>query len=326
MSPQFVFVHGIMGAESKLPYDELARALGKRLPEAGLHLADWRELGFTTKRPLLDIDRPFNPPLETVLRQVQPPLLSERACVWLDILERDVCKQHPLWFPTTAMFKAELAVLRWLLDYVADIEVYLRDDERRAAIQEYVRRIIARAAESGPTIVVAHSLGSVICHEVIHAMAPDSVCLLVTLGSPLQFMLYQLHGTGLVTFGLLQHPKLDWLNVHDIKDVLASPLVQDDFVPPRRVDFYVHWKLIEGEVGFIAFQDGRAVSFEEFWQEHCPGTGLRANVAINRYSSALLAHQSYWQVSARYRALVETLVAYATQLGSARSPETRGEL
>lgn len=313
MRPQVVFVHGIASVSSSLPYDDLAEALRRRCPGCEFHFTDWRELAFTGGRRFLDTDTPFSPPFEEVLRSVHTPLLSERACIWLDIFDRDVGPSHPLWSPATAAFKAELRLLRWVLDYAADIEVYLRDDDRRQSIQDYVRTVLNEASLGGPVIVVAHSLGTVICHEVIHQAPPDQTCLFLTLGSPLQFTLFELKDTGLVTFSLNQHPSLDWVNVYDIKDIVASPLVQDDFSAERRTDWYVRTRFGLVEVGLQNFEGTEVIEYTDLWQRRDDRTGLRVNVALNRYPSSLLAHQGYWHVSNRYRTVIELLATYVEQ-------------
>lgn len=314
MRPQIVFVHGIAGQRSPLPYRPLAEGLRQRYPQSScdLHFVDWRDLAFTGNRHL---DAEHVPSLEDLLRTRTPGLLSERMCIWLDVFDQGVGPEHPLWSPLTAAFKTELTLLKWMLDFAADVEVYLRDDGRREAIQNAVRTAIETAGTHGPVIVVAHSLGSVICHEVIHSLQEGVVRLFVTLGSPLQFMLYQLRGTGLVTYSLIQHPSLDWLNIYDIKDIVASPLVQDDFAEGRRQDWYARVKYGVAETGLTNADGTQVVSYEAVWQPRA-GQGLRVNVAINRYLSMLLAHQGYWHVSHRHRTVIELIGSYIdTRLG-----------
>lgn len=73
---------------------------------------------------------------------------------------------------------------RFLLRFLPEVEAYLAapDAPARIAAREAVAACIATAR---PRIVVAHSLGTVVTYEALHAHPELSVDLLVTLGSPL---------------------------------------------------------------------------------------------------------------------------------------------
>ncbi len=312
--PQVVCIHGITSRVSDLPYRPFATALRDEVDQVEFHFTDWRR--HSARR--LDVHRvlgeePFRPPFDELLQKYRPPTLSERAALWLARYERDVTAQHPCWNPATIAFKGELRLLGWLLDYVADVELYLRDEDAREAIQQDIELAIRAAAQQGPTIVVAHSLGTVIAYEVLHQRVPlDRVVLFVTLGSPLQLLLYEFHGFGLVGFELLLPEHIAWLNYHDIKDVVASELVTGDFQRHRRRDLYVRSLLGFREVGLGEFGGDLSIRFEQFWQHVT--RPVRANIALNRYPSALLAHNGYWHFSANYVAIVRMVAAFLREL------------
>ncbi len=310
---QVVCIHGITSRLSDLPYQPFADALRDEVDHAQFHFTDWRRHSTRRlERHRLLGDKPFDPPLEEIVRKYRPPTLSERAALWLARYERDVTAEHPCWNASTIAFKGELRLLGWLLDYVADVELYLRDEDAREAIQQEIELAIRAAAAQGPTIVVAHSLGTVIAYEVLHQRVPlDRVRLFVTLGSPLQLLLYEFHGLGLVSFELLLPEHIAWLNYHDIKDVVASELVTGDFGRFRR-DIYVRSLLGLREVGLSEFGRDATIRFDQFWD--VATAPVRVNIALNRYPSALLAHNAYWHFSANYVSIVRMVAEFIRRL------------
>ncbi|WRZ95481.1 alpha/beta hydrolase [Streptomyces sp. NBC_01007] len=97
----------------------------------------------------------------------------------------------------------------------------------RNALDVLIRSVVAQAIGTGPSIVVAHSLGSVVAYETLHAF-PASVPLLVTIGSPLAMR-------------AVVWPHLDpkpcrtppgvesWLNFWDRDDVIVPrPILESD--------------------------------------------------------------------------------------------------
>jgi hypothetical protein len=96
-----------------------------------------------------------------------------------------------------------------------------------------IRRRVHDMIGLGPTVVVAHSLGSIVALEALHERVAD-VPLLVTLGSPLAMR-------GVVLPRIQPQPLSvpegvgRWLNVWDRDDLVAArPLIEKDFLPNDR--------------------------------------------------------------------------------------------
>jgi hypothetical protein len=118
---------------------------------------------------------------------------------------------------------------------LGDVYAYLT----RPPVRRQVRDVVAAAiAEHRPTIVLAHSLGSVVAYEVLHALGTP-VDLLVTLGSPL--------GLGGSVFTGLDPAPIDgagarppgvgrWVNIADPGDLVAVPRRLGDRFPVDRHD------------------------------------------------------------------------------------------
>jgi hypothetical protein len=74
---------------------------------------------------------------------------------------------------------------RWVLPLVRQAYAYLR----KPGVAPAVDAIVSPELQSGPMVVVAHSLGTVVCFKLLRAMAqagrPADCQLFVTLGSPL---------------------------------------------------------------------------------------------------------------------------------------------
>lgn len=113
-----------------------------------------------------------------------------------------------------------------VLRYVSQVDAYLTRDHIRAAVDA----IVKPALNKGPTVVVAHSLGTIVSYALLRNMnnAPN-VPLYVTLGSPLGIQTVQsylkpppLGRPGNVNF---------WLNGVDERDYVAlvSRLDQEGF-------------------------------------------------------------------------------------------------
>lgn len=121
---------------------------------------------------------------------------------------------------------------RQLLGHLAQVARYLRRGEADSAGSTLDARIRAKvhASLDGPTVVVAHSLGSVVAFESLHER-PTPVSLLVTLGSPLAM-------STLVWQRLVPHPPRTpesvgrWLNFWDRDDiVVARPRLEKRIQP-----------------------------------------------------------------------------------------------
>jgi hypothetical protein len=104
-----------------------------------------------------------------------------------------------------------------------DVFVYVNDGPVRKAIN----KIVADQLTGEPTVVVAHSLGTVVGYEVLRNHAGNSVPRLVTVGSPLGIRAIR---DRLATPLVMPAGVVDWYNAFDDRDVVALyPLDADNF-------------------------------------------------------------------------------------------------
>lgn len=109
-----------------------------------------------------------------------------------------------------------------------DVFVYVNDATTRRAIN----KIVAAQLTDEPTVVVAHSLGSVVAFEVLREHDGNSVPRLITVGSPLGIRAIR---DKLATPLAMPTGVKDWYNAFDERDVVALyPLTADNFAikPP----------------------------------------------------------------------------------------------
>jgi len=101
---------------------------------------------------------------------------------------------------------------------------YARDGRSR---RHSVRRRVAEALTScRPQIVIAHSLGSVVAYEVLHAYPHIQIDLLITLGSPLALpgaIFERLDPAPLAGLGSKPASVKRWVNLADTGDFIAVP-------------------------------------------------------------------------------------------------------
>ncbi|MGW2045075.1 hypothetical protein ACWCPF_07810 [Streptomyces sp. NPDC001858] len=107
-----------------------------------------------------------------------------------------------------------------ILGFVKQVARYLRDPD----FKKKVHAEFSAAMETGPRLVIAHSLGSVVAYDWLRANSPTSATTLITLGSPL----------GLRPVLRELHPYLDscqapwpvgidtWVNVAAKEDAVAT--------------------------------------------------------------------------------------------------------
>ncbi len=88
---------------------------------------------------------------------------------------------------------------------------------RRAYAAREINQLIDAALTPEPTVVVSHSLGTVVAYHVLRAAQGRDVRGLVTLGSPLGLRALA------DTLGVLEHPvpKAGWFNAYDPRDIVA---------------------------------------------------------------------------------------------------------
>ncbi|GGR91935.1 hypothetical protein GCM10010269_33880 [Streptomyces humidus] len=107
-----------------------------------------------------------------------------------------------------------------ILGFVKQVARYLRDPEFKKKVQAE----FSAAMESGPRVVVAHSLGSVVAYDWLRSHGPTSAKTLVTLGSPLGLrpVLRELH-PYLDACPAPWPPGIDtWVNVAAKEDAVAT--------------------------------------------------------------------------------------------------------
>ncbi|MFD9516123.1 hypothetical protein [Streptomyces sp. NPDC059979] len=111
---------------------------------------------------------------------------------------------------------------RTVVTNLREVEAYTSWPDRRRLVRERVAGVIRREA---PSVVIAHSLGSYITYETLHAYPELEVELLVTVGSPLRVPALARRldpalraGRGARPAGVRQ-----WVNLADVGDVVAVP-------------------------------------------------------------------------------------------------------
>lgn len=122
---------------------------------------------------------------------------------------------------------------RLLVRDLAQVTRYLgrrEADEHARTLDQRIRDRVRAAMGDGPTIVVAHSLGTVVSYEALHD-CPVEVPLLITLGSPLAMRTVvwpRLRPTPPRTPDTVRR----WLNFWDRDDVIvARPRLERDVLP-----------------------------------------------------------------------------------------------
>ncbi|WP_344440847.1 hypothetical protein [Kitasatospora nipponensis] len=111
---------------------------------------------------------------------------------------------------------------RTIVTSLREVEAYTTWPHRRDLVRERVAGVIRRQA---PAVVIAHSLGSYVTYETLHAHPDLEVELLVTLGSPLRVpsLARRLDpalraGRGAKPAGVGR-----WVNIADVGDLVAVP-------------------------------------------------------------------------------------------------------
>ena len=111
---------------------------------------------------------------------------------------------------------------RFLERFLRDVFVYLESP----AVRTTIDGIVTERLDDRPTVIVAHSLGTVVGFNILSADTPTDVPLLVTLGAPLGINAIRRR------FQPLRHPAQvgHWLNAFDDRDVVAlHPLDATNF-------------------------------------------------------------------------------------------------
>ncbi|MFJ3794011.1 hypothetical protein [Kitasatospora sp. NPDC090091] len=111
---------------------------------------------------------------------------------------------------------------RLMVSMLHEVEAYTTWPERRQLVRERVAGVILREQ---PRVVVAHSLGSVVTYETLHAHPELEIEMLLTVGSPLRVpsLARRLEpslrgGRGARPVGVKR-----WVNIADVGDIVAVP-------------------------------------------------------------------------------------------------------
>jgi hypothetical protein len=95
-----------------------------------------------------------------------------------------------------------------------DVFIYVNDKRARREIN----KIVAAQLTNEPTVVIGHSLGSVVAYEVLRQHAGNSVPRLITVGSPLGIRAIR---DELETPLIMPAGTAGWYNAYDDRDVVA---------------------------------------------------------------------------------------------------------
>lgn len=145
-----------------------------------------------------------------------------RAAVrWLDRRSRFTDQGKPLTIPARMGF----GFVYQTVFYMANEPSRLHRDSAGRGVYEQVQEIFKAGLESGPKVVIAHSLGTVIAYEGLCALGKHSVDTLVTIGSPL--------GARRLIYDKLRPEAMDgrrpwpgvrrWINIASVKDFVCVP-------------------------------------------------------------------------------------------------------
>ncbi|MFC9706035.1 serine peptidase [Streptomyces sp. NPDC056943] len=169
--------------------------------------------------------------------ELEDPLARELLAAWLEDLgaPRPVA-QGGLTLPLR--ITASWVAVKFSLDgrltklfirlFFREVAAYLRADDdaaREAARQE----VVAQIAEHRPRVVIAHSLGTVVAYEALHAHPELEIELLLTMGSPLALpravfdrLVPRPTGTA-PALGARPAGVARWVNIADPGDPVAIP-------------------------------------------------------------------------------------------------------
>ncbi|MEU7011235.1 hypothetical protein [Streptomyces sp. NPDC046332] len=178
------------------------------------------------RRDRTDGADPFHPELGTKVGRVERELLQDLASARSDegatLVQRETQGEG---LQDLLSWRGARRVLRWFADSTSVdteiIELFLRDvavylTHGRVPVLKEVRKSVP---ETGPVVLVSHSLGSVVARDLL---ADDGLrartTLWVTAGSPL--------GLDAVIRNLptdeRKHPGIPWLTTFDVNDVVAT--------------------------------------------------------------------------------------------------------
>jgi len=128
---------------------------------------------------------------------------------------------------------------RALVGSLKQVRCYLTEDDIRRRIRARLLDVIT----ADTTVVVGHSLGSVVAYEGLSAEPGTPVSMLITLGSPLglrKLIFDQLVPSPTGGRGHWPQRTHQWTNIADTGDIVANPKALAPLFGPSVVDVAVH--------------------------------------------------------------------------------------
>ena len=143
--------------------------------------------------------------------------------------------------------------------FLKTVHCYLTVDKAFDAINSIVSESLGKSLE--PTVVVGHSLGTVVTYHVLHNRAEIDCPIFITLGSPL--------AVGAVKRRLRVPPKIPgnvarWYNAFDEQDIVAlNPLDKENFLPSGKIENNSDVKnKTDNHHGIIGYLDDKQIARE----------------------------------------------------------------
>ncbi len=146
---------------------------------------------------------------------------------------------------------------RMIGSFTEDVWSYLTRRAIRTEINGFLERELQRG---GRTIVIAHSLGSVVAYDVLRDQGNLDIPLFLTVGSPLGIEAVRRR------VGPLKHPSSvrRWFNARDERDVVALyPLAGGHFpINPTPIDHSAVWNRSDNSHGIVGYLNDSLVAAE----------------------------------------------------------------
>ncbi len=167
--------------------------------------------------------------MQSMLAEIQKNAKITDSKVELEILDRKILKEKGIqnWEWVQAIARALDRHLTEASDFT--IETFLKDVYlyvTKPAVTEGINKIVEEKLTDEPTIVIGHSLGSVVGYKIITSnLRKIKLVKYITVGSPL--------GLRAISskLGVLENPAVNgWYNAYDERDIVAlNPLNNDNF-------------------------------------------------------------------------------------------------
>jgi len=138
------------------------------------------------------------------------------------------------------------------------IEVFLRDVflyTRRSVVRDTIDKIVSDTLKNDTTVVVGHSLGSVVAYNVLESVS-RKIPLYVTVGCPLAIRAVR------KALGPISNPARGWCNAYDPQDIVALyPLDKANFdVAPTIKNFGTVHNWTDNRHGIVGYLDDTNVA------------------------------------------------------------------